>query len=56
MTMQNAPYTPLVRLIPTRLQFQAKKVDEKIIVGLIDYAFSFYKDRPDLNKVKAELL
>lgn len=54
--MQNPPYIPLARLIPTHLQFRAKKVDGKIILGLIDYAFSFYKDRPDLNKVKAELL
>jgi hypothetical protein len=46
----------LERLITTHLQFRAKIVDEKIIIGLVDYAFSFYKERPDLNKVKAELL
>jgi hypothetical protein len=47
---------PLERLIPTHLQFRAKKVDQKIILGLIDYAFSFYKEQPDLNKLKAEVL
>jgi hypothetical protein len=46
----------LERLIATHLQFRAKSVDERIIIGLVDYAFSFYKERPDLNKVKAELL
>jgi hypothetical protein len=56
MTTKEPPYIPLERLIPTHLQFRAKNVDEKIILGLIDYAFSFYKERPDLNKVKGELL
>jgi hypothetical protein len=31
-------------------------MNEDVIVLLIDYAFSFYKDRPDQAKVKLELL
>ena len=56
MTNKDPPYIPLEKLIPTHLQFRAKNVDEKLIIGLIDYAFNFYKERPDLNKVKVELL
>jgi hypothetical protein len=45
----NPKFIPMERLILSHVQFRTKNIDDKIILGLIDYAFSFYNERPDLN-------